>query len=195
MAKNSTVEEPTTHGHKDAPSTKGDVDLIDPKPRHPVLGEILKEAVTPFAVGSLDELTIDPDAVQGSRHFGPILSGDPADGTAGIAVLHKRAKITFANGNFSVPVRFPPSTILFNYIIQIQQSYNGTTPKINLGNTLNGVDIVSTDVSVAPTQVFGNFGILGSTWTIYLSQVVTAATTGKATVMITYSVPAKVIPS
>jgi hypothetical protein len=177
----------------DHPSAKGDVDLIDPKPRHPVLAAAL-DAITPLAVSGVNDLQLDPDAVIGTRFTGPVMSGAPEDGAAGVAVLHKRAKITFAHGNFSVPVRFPASTILLNYIIQIQQSYNGTTPKINLGNTLNGVDIVSTDVSVAPTQVFGNFGILGSTWTIYLSQVVTGATTGKATVMITYSVPARTLP-
>jgi hypothetical protein len=196
MAKNSTVEEPV-HGHKDAPSSKSDVDLIDPKPRHPVIAAGVLDAVTPFAVAGFDDLTIDPDAVQGSRHFGPILSGDPADGAAGIAMLHKRAKITVAqHGNFSIPVRFPASTILVNYIVQIQQSYNGTLAKINLGNTQNATDIANVDVTVAPTQVYGNFGILGSNWTIWLSQVIGAGgTAGKATVIITYSVPAKTIPS
>jgi hypothetical protein len=48
---------------------------------------------------------------------------------------------------------------------------------------------------VAPTQTFQNItSILGTSWTIYLSQVLgTGNTTGKCTVLIFYSVPAKVL--
>jgi hypothetical protein len=153
--------------------------------------------VQPLAIASATDLTLDPDAVQGTRFSGPILSG-PVDGTAaGIVPLHKRFKLTFANGTFSVPVVFPASTILDRLVIQLQQSYTGTLPKINLGTALNGVDIANVDVSVAPTQIFNNLtAILGSTWTIYLSQAWTGSpTTGKATVLIYYSVPAKALPT
>ena len=150
--------------------------------------------INPLVPTSIDSLQIDPDAVQGTRFSGPVMSGAPEDGVAGIAMVHKRAKITFANGNFSIPIKFPASAILVQWIVQIQQSYNGTTPKINLGNVVNGVDITSVDVSVAPTQTYGNFGILGSSWTIWLSQVLGGSTAGKCTVLITYSVPAKALP-
>jgi hypothetical protein len=154
--------------------------------------------VTALAPNTIDDLALDPDAVQGSRHTGPLLSGAPEDGAAGIAMLHKRAKISVTqHGNFSIPVHFPASAILVTYVVQIQQSYNGTLAKINLGTTLNGTDIANVDVTVAPTQVIGNItSVLGSTWTIYLSQVIGAGgTAGKCTVLITYSVPAKVLPS
>jgi hypothetical protein len=154
--------------------------------------------VTKLAVpSSIDDLTLDPDAILGSRSSGPLLSGAPEDGAAGIATLHKRAKMTFANGSFSIPVRFPASSILLQMVAQIQQSYNGLTPKLNLGNTLNGLDIASVDLSVAPTQVFNNItSVLGSNSTIYVSQVVGAGNTaGKCTLLISYSVPAKALSS
>lgn len=148
------------------------------------------QLAAPTGIGDL----LDPDAVQGSHFTGPLISGSPDDGVPGIALLHKRAKITVSNGNFSIPIRFPPSSILMQVVVQLQQTYNGATPKVNLGTTPNGTDIASVDVSVAPTQVFNNITtILGSSWTIYLSQVVSAATNGKCTVLITYSVPAKTI--
>ena len=181
------------HDEKHDVAVKDVKDLKDIKDTAPPL------VVTPLVVpNTIDDLTLDPDAVQGSRHAGPLISGAPEDGAAGIAILQKRAKITVAgNGNFSIPVRFPASSILLNYAIQLQQSYNGTLAKINLGTTLNGVDIANVDVTVAPTQLFGNItSILGSTWTIYLSQVIGAGgTTGKCTVLISYSVPAKVVAS
>jgi hypothetical protein len=93
-------------------------------------------------------------------------------------------------------VRFPASSILVQAICQVQQVYNGTTPKLNLGTALNGLDIFTQDLLTGPSQYFGNIStILGSTWTIYLSQVVTGATQGKATILITYSVPAKAMPT
>jgi hypothetical protein len=162
--------------------------LIDAPP-------VITQFATPVGV---DELTLDPDAVQGSRHVGPLISGAPEDGAGGIAVLQKRVKIsTVQHGSFSVPVRFPASSILLNYTVQIQQSYNGTLAKVNLGTTLNGTDIANVDVTVAPTQLTSNItSVLGSTWTIYLSQVIGAGgTAGKSTVLVSYSVPAKVLPS
>jgi len=150
------------------------------------------------APNTIDDLSLDPDAVQGSRHSGPLISGAPEDGAAGIATLHKRANITVAqNGAFSIPVRFPASSILLQFVVQIQQSYNGTLAKINLGTTQNGSDIANVDVTVAPTQVFNNItSILGTNNTIWLSQVIGAGgTAGKCTVLISYSVPAKVLPS
>lgn len=153
--------------------------------------------IAPLAIASIDDLSIDPDAVQGSRHNGPLLSGAPEDGAAGIAMLHKRVKILFSYGSFSIPVRFPPSAILTTFVVQIQQSYNGVTPKLNLGTTLNGVDSASVDLSVAPIQVFTNVAsVLPSNWTMYLSQALGAGNTaGKCTALISYSVPAKVLPS
>jgi hypothetical protein len=144
---------------------------------------------------SAGSLTLDPDAVQGTRFTGPIMSG-PIDEVAGIVLLHKRFKLSSAYGTFTVPVRLPPSAILMTLVVQIQQTYNGTTPKLNLGSTPNGLDIASVDLSVAPTQVFNDLtSILGSSWTFHVSQALTGATAGKATVLITYSVPAAAMPS
>jgi hypothetical protein len=146
---------------------------------------------------NMDDLSLDPDAVLGTRHSGPLLSGAPEDGAAGIAMLHKRAKIYFTNGSFSIPVQFPASSVLTTLVVQIQQSYNGLTPKLNLGTALNGTDVASVDLSVAPTQVFNNIAtILPSNWKLYLSQVLgTGNSAGKCTVLISYSVPAKTLPS
>lgn len=171
------------------PPPNGGQELLDPSQQSG------PTYVAPLAAPTTPAALIDPDGQLGTRFFGPVMSG-PLGQLAGIASLHKRAKITFANGTFSVPIQFPPSTILDRLIVQIQQSYNGTTPHINLGTTANGVDIATVDVSVAPTQIFQNLTtIMGSSWTIYLSQALTAATTGKATVLIYYSVPAKTVPS
>ena len=149
---------------------------------------------TPFAVNGLGDL-LDPDARIGTHFSGPVMSGGKDLGAAGIAVLHKRAKIVSTYGAFSIPIKFPPSSILTQYMVQLQQSYNGTLAKINLGTTLNGTDIANVDVTVAPTQIFNNItSILGTSWTIYLSQVPGAgATQGKCTVMVFYSVPGKAI--
>ena len=192
------------------PGSKSDVDVIDPKPRHPVAAEIAKDhakdvakdvvrdAINPLAANNIGDL-LDPDAVQGTHFTGPLISGNMDDGVPGIAVMHKRAKFTFQTGNFSFALRFPPSAILLQNVLQIQQSFAGaTTAVLNLGTTLNGLDIISMDLTVAPTQLTNNMAtILGSTWQIFVNYKTTgpAATAGKATLMITYSVPAKVIPS
>jgi hypothetical protein len=151
-----------------------------------------------LAANNIGDL-LDPDAKIGTRFTGPVISGDSDDGVPGIAVLHKRAKFTFATGNFSFALRFPPSSILMQNILQIQQSFApSTTAKLNLGTTPGGLDIVSIDLTVAPTQVTNNMAtILGSNWLIYVSYVTTgaAATAGKATFLLTYSVPAMVVPN
>jgi hypothetical protein len=171
---------------------------LDPKVITPPEADskiIAPPQVSTFAVPTSIASFLDPDAKLATAFKGPVISGDYAkDGVPGIAMLHKRAKIDFTYGNFSIPVKFPPSAILTQYMVQIQQSYNGTLTKINLGTALNGVDIANVDVTVAPTQLLNNItGILGSTWTIYLSQVLGAGNTqGKATVMIFYSAPAQV---
>jgi hypothetical protein len=151
----------------------------------------LAEAPAPFSLGDL----LDPDAIQGTRFTGPILSGDFGE-AAGIVLLHKRARITFANGNFSMPVKFPASAILIQLVVQVEQTYNGTAPLLNLGTNLNGSDIASKPLNVAPTHTFDPITtLLTSSWTIYLSQVLSGSTTGKLTALIMYSVPAKALPS
>lgn len=155
-------------------------------------GAPVQQAVTD--VSSL----IDPDGAVGTRFSGPIMSGIPGKGLAGIAMLHKRFKVTAATGAFSgIPIQFPPSSILTILVTQLQQTFNGLTPHLNLGTTPGGSDIASIDLSVAPTQLFQNLTtILTSTWTIYLSLAITGATTqGKATMLIEYSVPALTVPS
>jgi hypothetical protein len=164
-----------------------------------------KEVAPPPMISgfAFDDLTIDPDAIQGSRHAGPLLSGAPEDGSAGIAMLHKRAKLTVANGNFtgavgpggSLPFRFPASTILTTAVVQVQTAYNGTTPFVNVGTTPGGTNVLNQALGVQG-QFFTNINaILPSDWTLYLSQVLGASTAGKCTVLISYSVPAKTIAS
>lgn len=142
---------------------------------------------------------VDPDGVIGTRFSGPIMSGAPnKGGIAGIAMLHKRAKITAQMGAFTgIPLVFPASSVLTTCIVQLQQTFNGVTPKFNLGTTPGGLDVATIDLSVAPTQVFNNLTtILGSNWTIYASLAIgVGATTGKATVLISYSVPAMTVIS
>jgi hypothetical protein len=136
---------------------------------------------------------VDNDGVLGTRFSGPILSGAPnKPGLAGIAMLHKRVKITASLGAFSgIPLVFPASSVLTTLVVQLQQTFNGTLPKFNLGTTPGGLDVATIDLSVAPTQVFNNLTtILGSNWTIYASLVNGASTLGKATILISYSVPA-----
>ena len=195
MAKHATA---TLDEPRDSKGTTSARETVDPKGSKEVdtLEVDTKDIVLPRAITGIDDLQLDPDAVLGSRHTVPLLSGDPADGSAGIATLHKRAKITVSNGNFSIPVRFPPSTILLQMVAQVQQVYNGTLSKLNLGTTLNGTDVGTVDLLTGPTQVFANIStILPSNWTIYLSQVLGGATQGKCTILISYSVPAKTIPS
>ena len=149
------------------------------------------------AVTNLGSL-IDPDGVLGTRFSGPIMSGPPEAGVAGICTLHKRFKVTAQTGAFTgVPITFPASTILMVLVTQLQQTFNGLTPHLNLGTTPGGTDIASIDLSVAPTQLSQNLAtILPSNWTIYASLAITGATTqGKATMLITYSVPAKTLPN
>lgn len=141
---------------------------------------------------------VDPDAILGTRFGGPLMSGALEDGAAGICLLGKRAKITAATGAFSgLPIKFPASSILINLVTQIQQTFNGVTPKLNIGTTPGGLDIATIDLTVAPTQLNTNLStILGSSWTVYLSLAITGATTqGKATTIIFYSVPALTRPS
>lgn len=139
---------------------------------------------------------IDPDAIPGTRFSGPILSG-PMDQGAGIAVLAKRARFTYQNGSFSVPILFPASTILMRSLVQIQQSFNGTTPTIKLELTQGGSVLVGpVDLSVAPTQVQADIaGMLTSAWSAFLTMTLAGATQGKGTIVITYSVPAIAFPS
>lgn len=153
--------------------------------------------VEPFAVNDASAL-IDPDGIQGTRFSGPVLSGAPGDGIAGIATLHKRVKITASLGAFNgVPISFPPSSILIKLVTQIQQTFNGVTPFLNLGTTPGGQDIAHIDLSAGPTQLFQDLTtILTSSWTIYASLAITGTTTqGKATILIEYSVPAKTVSS
>ena len=188
------ADEPETqvkhHGGHHPEPADSDTDKVEAGTR---AGEPTQLA-TPGGMGDL----VDPDGMQGSRFSGPVLSG-PVDGAGlpGIALLHKRAKILFSHGSFNVPVLFPPSSIVTELVVQIQQSYNGLTPKLNLGTTPNGVDVATVDLSVPPTQVFNNLQtILGSNWTLYLSQAVGAGNTaGKCTALIYYSVPAKTVYS
>jgi hypothetical protein len=187
----STTATTTKGGHAATGSHVATATVIPPPATKPAA----PEAPALLAVGGLGDL-LDPDAIQGTRFSGPLLSGAAEDGAAGIVILHKRAKITFSHGNFSVPIRFPPSTILDKYLVQLQQTYNGTTPKINIGTTLNGLDVANVDVSVAPTQLQNPIAtILPGSWTLYLSQVLGGSTAGKATVLIYYSVPAKTVQS
>jgi hypothetical protein len=155
---------------------------------------ILKDLLLP-STQAFDDLTVDPDAVQGSRHIGPLLSGAPEDGSAGIAILHKRAKLLFSQTITNVPIRFAPSSILTQVIVQVQTAYNGTTPVVNIGTSLGGSNVANQTVA-AQGQFFTNVNaILPSDWTVYLSQVGGGSTAGKCTVMILYSVPAKTMSS
>jgi hypothetical protein len=193
-----TKEKHERHEQEQAAIERADSGMIDdtvsgvPLIQTPGLDEIVLSA----APGDLGDL-FDPDAVLGTRFSGPILSGPMDGGAAGTAILSKRAKVTFANGSFSgLPIVFPASTILINLVTQLQQTFNGTTPKLNLGTTPGGLDVASIDLSVAPTQLNQNLTtILGSTWTIYLSLVLGGSTAGKATGIILYSVPALARPS
>ena len=187
-------------------ANKREADVMEPPAtkhraveNHIILPEPETVDITPLAApGNIGDL-LDPDAVQGTRFTGPVISGNADDGVSGIAVLHKRAKFTFQTGNFSFAIRFPPSTILLQNVLQIQQSFAGsTTAVLNLGTTLNGLDIISMDLTQTPTQLTNNMAtILTSTWQIFVNYKTTgpAATAGKATLIITYSVPAKVVPS
>ena len=144
---------------------------------------------------SIKNLTLDPDAVLGTRFGGPILSGAPdISPVAGIAQLHKRFKILASYGAFNLPVVFPPSTILTRYFVQIQQSFNGTLAKLQLGSASNGSDIANVDITVAPTQTDTTItSILGSNWTIWVSMGGGASTLGKLTLLVFYSVPAQTL--
>jgi len=120
------------------------------------------------------------------------------DGAAGTVILSKRAKVSAATGNFTVPIRFPASSILINVVVQLQQTFGGTAggAHMNLGTTPGGLDIATIDLTVAPTQINQNLAtILGSSWTIYLTMTGVVAGAGKATGLIIYSVPAAARPT
>jgi hypothetical protein len=153
---------------------------------------VIRPLLTPTDIASFD----DPDAKLGTHFKGPLISGNyPHDGVPGFALLHKRAKIDFTYGNFSIPIKFAASTILTQLIIQVQLVYNGLTPKLNLGTALNGLDIFSQDLSVGPGQDFFNIvTVLASPWTIYLSQVLGVGNSqGKCSALVFYSSPAIVM--
>jgi hypothetical protein len=164
------------------PTTTDDLDTAPP---------VVSLAAAPTSLGQL----IDPDAVQGARWTGPLLSG-PMDQAAGIAVLQKRAKFTSANGSFSIPIVLPASAIPLAVYTQIQQSFNGLTPTLKIEVTQGGATLCANiDLSAAPglvtTPITGN---LTSNWTFFLTVALGTVTQGKATVMINYSVPALVFP-
>jgi hypothetical protein len=141
------------------------------------------------------DLAFDVNAVQGTRHAGPILCGDPADGVAGIVMLAKRYVVTVANSNFSIPIQFPIGSLVTQMIAAVSTAYNGTTPLLNLGVVQNGTSAASLALGAA-AQVFANVPVaLPASGILWLSQVLGASTAGACTVLILYNVPAKTLPT
>ena len=166
-------------------STAGDVAVMD-APLGP----------TTFAVPTgPGDLAFDVNAVQGTRHAGPVICGDPADGMGGIVPLSKRFIVNVGNSNFSVPIQFPIGSLVTSMIAAVQTAYNGTTPLMNLGIVQNGLTAASLALGAA-AQVTADIPVLlPASGILWLSQVLGASTTGACTVLINYHVPAKTIPT
>jgi len=149
------------------------------------------------APSGIGDLSLDPDAIQGTHFTGPVLSG-PNDQVWGIAPLFKRAKFTVSNGSFNIPILLPNSAIPLAVYTQIEQSFNGTTPTLQYEASQGGALMIGAaiDLSQTPRLVTTPItGVITSSWTIWMHVTLTAATLGKATVMLLYSVPAKALPS
>ena len=146
---------------------------------------------TPLAApGSLNDL-VDPGAPRGTRFSNPVLSGAPEDGAAGIALLHKRARITVAHGAFSLPIVLPAGAIPMTLVTKVGPAYDGTTPILKLGTTANGAELVaSVDLKVLGQSFNDITAALPANNTYYLSVAGTGMTVGAVTALLLYSVPA-----
>ena len=138
---------------------------------------------------------IDPSAQLGTRFTGPILSGPTDQSVPGVARMEKRLRFTSANGNFSVPIPMPPGSILLGVQTFMEQAFNGTTPTVKLEATTGGTAITGAIDLTAATGTLVTTALTGAlpaNGIFYITAALGGATAGKASMMISYSVPGTV---
>lgn len=158
--------------------------LEEPPPTKDLPPEITPLVVTPASF-------ITPKASDVGTHLrGPLMIGNP--GEAGIALLGKRAHLNAATagGTFSgFAVKFPPNSILTTIYVSILTTFNGTTPSISFGRTVNGVEFGAlTALTAAPGTIkLDVTAILQPANIVYISAILTGSTVGEAAILMVYS--------
>jgi hypothetical protein len=129
---------------------------------------------------------VTPNAIRATHFYGPVCSGNIGLVQVGEAPLLRRF-------DFGAPdvtgfqVTFPPGSVLYNVITQVNTLFNGTTPALHVGTTAAGAELASVTLGAAGTVSTTPVAVaLPANGIVYLSTA-GASTAGQGHVMLVYA--------